>query len=123
MIPEVFLLVKEICSRRAQVDNLGAPIAILLKPGALEAVKCIADAFSTADDALVLVVSERALIANAGEGSRAHVGIADRTFAVTFVAEPSKRDPWLLAAHNEIGMVAGHRCAAMRGEIGRNALI
>jgi hypothetical protein len=117
MVPEVLLLVKEIRPRRAEIDDLWASITILLQSRALKAVKGVADAFPAADNAFVLVVSKGALIADANESGRAHVRVADRTFAVTFVAEPSERDSCLLAAHDEIRVVAGHVCA----EIGREA--
>ena len=38
----------------------------------------------------------------------AHVGIADGTFSVTFVAQTADRDAGLLAAHDKIGVVTRH---------------
>jgi hypothetical protein len=134
MISEAFLLVKSVMSqkkahlhqriglnvqispRRAQIDDLWAPVAILLKSCAFKAVKGIADAFSAADDAFVLVVPEGALVTDANECGRAYVGVADRALAVTLVAESSERDSSLFAAHDEIGMVAWHVCAEVRRE-------
>ncbi len=86
MIPEILLLVKEICARRSEVDDLGASVAVLLQPGTLEAVEGVTDAFATTYDAFVLIVAERALIADANEGSRSDIAITHRTFTITFVA-------------------------------------
>ncbi len=44
VVPEVLLLVEEICSRGTQVDNLRATVAVLLKPCAFEAVEGVGDA-------------------------------------------------------------------------------
>jgi hypothetical protein len=122
VIPEILLLVKQIRPRRTEIDDFGASVAILLQSRALKAVKCVADAFAAADNALVLVVSEGALIAYANKSSRANVGVTDRTFAVAFVTESSEGDSCLLAAHNEIGVVARHGCAKMRREKFEKAL-
>jgi len=43
VVPEVLLLVEEIRSRGTQVDDLGAPVAVLLKPSAFEAVESVRD--------------------------------------------------------------------------------
>lgn len=57
---------------------------------------------ATTDNTFVLIVSETALIADADEGGRSHVGIADGAFAIAFIAESSDSYTGLLAAHNEI---------------------
>lgn len=88
--------------RTAQVDNLGAPVAVLLEARALEAVEGVRDAFAAAHDALVLVVAEAALVADAHQRRRAHVGIAHGALAVALVAEPPDRNAGLLAAHYEV---------------------
>lgn len=108
MIPETFLLVEQIRPRTSQIDDLGASIAILLETRTFKAVERITDALATADHTLVLVVSERALVANADESRGAHVGIADGTFSVAFVTQTADRDAGLLAAHDEIGVVTRH---------------
>jgi hypothetical protein len=102
MIPKILLLVEQIRPTTAQIDNLGAPIAVLLEACTFEAVECIGDALTTAYDALVLVVAEGAFVADAGEGGGAHVGVADGAFAVTFVAQTADRNARLLAAHYKI---------------------
>ena len=102
VIPEILFLVKQIRPTTTQIYNLRAPIAVLLQARALEAVKGVRDAFATADDAFVLVVAEGALVANAGKGGRAHVGVAYGAFAVALVAEAADGDAGLLAAHYEI---------------------
>lgn len=91
-----------ICPRASQVYNLRTPVPILLQSRTLEAVERIRDALTTADDALVLVVAEAALVADADEGRGADVGVADGAFAVAFVAEAADGDAGLLAAHDEI---------------------
>ena len=108
MIPKVLLLVKQIRPRRAEVDDLGTPITVLFEARALEAVEGVADAFAAADDALVLVVAKGALVADAHERGRAHVRVAHGALAVALVAQPAQRNAGLLAAHDEVGMVAGH---------------
>ena len=86
LIPEILFLVEQIRPRTTQVYNLRAPISVLHQARALEAVECIRNAFTAANDALVLVVAEGALVADAHESCGAYVGVADRTFAVAFVA-------------------------------------
>ena len=108
MIPEILLLVKQICPATSQVDDLRTTIPILLQSGTLEAVERVTDPLSTAHDAFVLVVAEAALVADAHQRGRAHVGIAYGAFAVAFVAKTSQRDAWCFATHYEIGVVAGH---------------
>lgn len=101
-------LKKQIRPRAPQINNLRTPIPILLKARALEAVERVADPFPAAHDALVLVVAERTLVADPDEGRRPHVGVADRAFAVAFVAQTADCDAGLFAAHYEVGVVARH---------------
>jgi hypothetical protein len=49
-----------------------------------------------------LVVSEGAFVADAGEGGRAHIGIAYGAFAIAFVAKTADGYAGLFAAHYEI---------------------
>ncbi|KAG7051035.1 peroxin 26 [Colletotrichum scovillei] len=93
---------KQVGPGAAEVYNLGAPVAVLFEARALEAVKGVRDALAAADDALVLVVSERAFVADADEGRGADVGVADGALAVALVAEAADGDAGLLAAHYEI---------------------
>ena len=102
VISEILLLVEQIGSRTTQIYNLGTTVPVFLKPSAFKAVECVRDALATADNALVLVVSERAFVADAGERSRAHVRVAYGAFAVALVAETADGDAGLLAAHNKI---------------------
>lgn len=99
LIPKILLLVKQIRPRAAQINNLGAPIPILLCARTLKAVECIRDTLATADDAFVLVVPETAFVADACEGGGSYVAVADGAFAVAFVAEASDADAGLFAAH------------------------
>lgn len=108
MIPEILFLIEQIRPTAAQVYDLGTTIPVLLQAGALEAVEGVRDSLAAANDALVLVVAEGALVADAGEGRRAHIGVADGAFAVAFVAEAADGDAGLFAAHDEVGVVAGH---------------
>lgn len=122
MIPKVLLLVKQIGARRAEVDDLGTAVAILLEARALEAVEGVADALAAADDALVLVVAEGALVADAHERGRAHVRVADGALAVALVTQPAERDAGLLAAHDEVRVVAGHGILGRGGRGGEKCL-
>jgi len=106
MIPKTLLLIKQIGPRAPQIDNLGTPIAVLLKARALEAVEGVADALAAADYAFVLVVPEAALVADAHERGGPHVAVADGAFAVALVAQAPDGDAGLFAAHDE---VAGRR--------------
>jgi len=57
---------------------------------------------ATAYDALVLIVSEGAFVADSGKRGRTDVAVANWTLPVTFVAEASDCNACLLAAHNQI---------------------
>ncbi len=106
--PAPLLLIKQIRPTTAQIDNLGATIAILLEARALEAVEGVADALAAADDALVLVVAEGALVADARQRRRPHVRVAHGALAVALVAQSPDVDPRQLAAHHEVRVVARH---------------
>lgn len=86
MIPEILFLVEQIRSTTAQVYNLWTPVPILFQTRTLKAVEGVGDALTAAHDALVLVIAERALVADTGQRCRAHVRVADGTFTVAFVA-------------------------------------
>ena len=90
--------------RTTQINNLGTPIPVLLQPGTLEAVESVGDALAAAHDALVLVVAEAALVADAHQRGRPHVRVAHGALAVALVAEPPDRDAGLLAAHHEVAV-------------------
>jgi hypothetical protein len=105
VIPKILLLVEQIGPRGAQIYNLRTPVAVLLEARTFEAVEGVGDALATAHDALVLVVAEGALVADAGQGGGAHVGVTDGALAVAFVAESANGDASLLAAHDEIAAV------------------
>ena len=99
LIPKILLLIKQIRPATPQIDNLRTPIPILLQPRTLKTVERITDALAATDDAFVLVVAEGAFIAHAHEGGGPDVGVADGTFAVTFVAEAADGDAGRFAAH------------------------
>ena len=84
VVPEVFLLVEEVCSRRTQIYDLRASIAVFFKASAFEAVEGIRDTlehdlsarisgdtfrakthFTTTYDTLILVITERTFVAYA----------------------------------------------------------
>lgn len=88
-----------ICPRTPQIYNLRASITVLLQSRALKAVERVRDALAAAHNALVLVVSETALVTDAHEGRGPHVGIADGALAVALVAEPTYSYAGLFAAH------------------------
>lgn len=108
LIPEILLLVEQIRPTRTQIYNLRTPIPIFLQPRAFEAVECVTDPFAAAHDALVGEIAKRAFIADADQSCGPYVRIANRTFAVTFVAESAQVDACCFAAHDEIGMMARH---------------
>lgn len=110
MIPKILLLVEQIRPRTTQIDDFRTTVSILLQARTFEAVESIRDTLATAYDTLVLIISEGALIADAGKSGRADVAVANGTLAVTLVAEASDGDACLLAAHNQIGMMARHAC-------------
>jgi len=80
MIPKILLLIKQIRPTAPQINNLRAPIPILLQPRALEG----------------------AFVADADEGGGADVGVTDGAFAVAFVAEAADGYAGLFAAHDEV---------------------
>lgn len=86
MIPEVLLLVEQICSATAQIDNLRTAISVFLQSRAREAVEGITDAFATADDTFVLVIAKSTFVAYTDCGGGPDVGIAYWTLAIAFVA-------------------------------------
>ena len=108
MIPKILLLVEQIRPRATEIYNLRTSVSILLQPCAFKAVECIRYSFTTADNAFILVVAERAFVADSHERSRTDVGVADGTFAVAFVAETADGDARGFAAHDEIWMMARH---------------
>ena len=102
MISEILLLIEQIRPTTTQIYNLRTSIPVLLQACTLEAVEGVRDTLATAYDAFVLVVAEGTFVADAGEGGRAHVGVANGAFAVALVAEAADGDARLLAAHDEI---------------------
>ena len=44
VIPEILLLIEQICPGAAEVDDLRASVSILLEASTLEAVECVRDA-------------------------------------------------------------------------------
>jgi hypothetical protein len=115
VIPKILLLVEQIGPGAAQIDNLRTPIAVLFQARALETVEGVADALAAAHDALVLVVAERALVADAREGCRAHVRVAHGAFAVAFVAESADGDAGLFAAHDKVAGGVSELCGERGG--------
>lgn len=106
--PPALLLIKQIRPTTPQIHNLRTPIPILLQPRTLKAVERIADPLPPTHHTLVLIVAEGALVADARQGGGPHVRVADGAFAVAFVAEAADVDAGELAAHDEVGVVAGH---------------
>jgi hypothetical protein len=102
VIPEILLLVEQIRPRTSQIDNFRTSISVFLQPRTFKAVEGVRDALTTADDTLILVVAERAFVADTGKGGWSYVGVADGAFAVAFVAEAADGYTGGFAAHNEI---------------------
>ena len=116
--PLLLFHVEQIRPRTSQVYNFRAAISILFQTCTFEAVKSVRDTLSIVSDhreckrtvtyltatnnTLVLVISERALVADAHECCRAHIGIADWTLSIALIAESTDGNASLLAAHNEI---------------------
>lgn len=119
MIPKTLLLIKQIRPRAPQIDNLRTPVSVLLQARALKAVERVADALAAAHDAFVLVVAEGALVADAHERRGPHVRVTHGTLAVALVAEAADRDARLLAAHYEVGVMAGHGCCWLSFVVGK----
>lgn len=105
MVPKILLLIKQIRPRAPQVDDLRTSIPILLHTRALKAVRGVRDPFAAADNALVPVVAKRAVVADADLGCGAHVGIADGTLAVAFIAQAADVDAGHFAAHDKVAGV------------------
>lgn len=61
--------------------------------------------FTSADNAFVLEVAERALVTDANKSGWADVAVADGTLTVALVAEASDGDAGLLTAHDQIAEV------------------
>ena len=59
-----------------------------------------------------LVGAVVALVADANEDRRAHVGVANDADTVVLFAEPTDGDPRLLATHDEIRMMLRHAVPA-----------
>jgi len=106
--PIRLFLIEQIRPGAAQIYNLWAPVSVLFQAGALEAVEGVADALAAADDALVLVVAKGALVADADERGRADVRVAHGALSVALVAEAADGYAGLLAAHDEIRVMARH---------------
>ena len=96
------LLEKQIRPTTSQINDLRAPIPILLQPRTLKTIKRITYSLSSTNHAFILVVPERAFVADTDERCWTHVGVAHRTLAVAFVAEAADGDAWGFAAHYEI---------------------
>jgi|SRR5690242_11212551 len=121
MIPEILFLVEQIGPATPQIDNLGTPVPVLLEAYALEAVEGVADALAAAHDALVLVVAEGALVADAGEGGGAHVSVAHGALAVALIAEAADGYAGLLAAHDEVAGGVSVDCGKVGGGDGEDS--
>lgn len=122
MISERLLLIKQIRSRAPQVDNFRTPVAVFFQPSTFEAVKSVGDSLqetvvrthsqtncswlqtylSAAYDTFILVVAERAFVADSDQGCRSNVAVADGTFPITLVAKTTHRDTRLFSTHYQV---------------------
>ena len=119
VVPEILLLVEEICSRGTQIYDFRTTVPILFKASAFEAVKSVWYALrkrqlalilndpsgillhlATTNNTLILIIAKRAFVANANKRCGADVAIAHRALPITFVAETSDSYTWLFPAHD-----------------------
>ena len=107
------LLVEQICSRAAQIDDLRTPITIFFQPCTFEAVECIRDALTATHNAFVLVIAKSALVTDSDLRRGPHVRIADGTLAIALVTEPADGNASHFAAHDEIGVMTRHACLVL----------
>lgn len=54
MIPEILLLIKQICPRAPQIDNLRTTVPVLFQPRTLKAVKRVRNPLQTQKSAYIL---------------------------------------------------------------------
>jgi hypothetical protein len=107
-LPQLPPLIKQIRPRTPQINNLRTPIPILLQPRAIRTIIRITNPDAAADNALARVIAKGAFVADAHLRCWAHVAVADGAAAVVALAEAADADSCLAAAHDEIGVVAGH---------------
>jgi hypothetical protein len=108
LVSETFLLIKQIRPAASQIYNLWTSVTILFQACASEAEKSIGYAFVSADDAFIGKVSKGAFIADFDKSGGAYIGVANRAFTVTIVAEATDGDAGLLATHDKVRVVARH---------------
>lgn len=105
----VFLpLIEQISFGTPEVDNLRTAISVFLLLRALLAVIGVGDAETSANHAPALVGAVVTLVANSHQGTRSHIGIANHTLPVAFLAQAADGNPRLLPAHNQIRMMLRH---------------
>eukprot|EP00831_Metopus_contortus_P041735 TRINITY_DN32800_c0_g1_i1.p1 TRINITY_DN32800_c0_g1~~TRINITY_DN32800_c0_g1_i1.p1 ORF type:complete len:172 (+),score=35.76 TRINITY_DN32800_c0_g1_i1:83-598(+) len=85
--------IEEICFRSSQIHNFRASISVFFHHYAFLAVVCVGYSRPTADSAAALHTAEVAFIADFHEGTGAYVGVADHTFPIALLAEPSYSYP------------------------------
>jgi hypothetical protein len=106
--PVLLALVEEVGLGATEVDDLGAPVPVLLLLRALLAVVGVRDAHAAADDAPPLERPVVALVADADQRARPHVRVADDALAVALLAQPPDGDAGLLPAHDQVRVVFRH---------------
>ena len=101
-------LVPQVSLCRAQIDNLGTAVSVLLHLCALFTVVGIRDALIAAYDASPLEAAEVALVADCDECAGSDIGIADDALPVIFLTESADRHSWLLSAEDQVWMMFSH---------------
>ncbi|KAF5629092.1 peroxin 26 [Fusarium tjaetaba] len=102
MIAVFWSKVKGTAGMGVKVYNLRASVAILFKACTFETVERVRDAFTTAHNALILIVAETTFVTDAHERRGPNVGVANWAFAIALVTETTDGDTGLFAAHNKI---------------------
>lgn len=109
LLEAIFLpLIEEVSLRAPQVDNLRAPVPILLLLRALFAVVGVRDPNPTTNYTTALERAVITLVTYAYERARPHIRIADHAFSVALLAQAANGDARLLSAHDEVWVVLCH---------------
>lgn len=103
-----FSLIEEVSLGTAQVDNLGASIAVFLHLCAFLTVISIRYSNTTTDDTPALEWTIVAFITYSYQRTWANIRVTDDALAIVFLAEPSDGNSWLLPAHDQVRMMLGH---------------
>lgn len=99
--------VEQVCPTGSQIDDLGAPIAVLFQGDTFCAVVGIRHSLTAADDALASIGPEVAFFTDTNERRGPDIRVADGAFAVALFAEAANGDARQLAAKDEVRVMSG----------------